>query len=254
MAKIFCFSSTGNSLHIAKTMAKSLRAEVISMSGKPGICSDDLIGFVFPTYYLGMPVSVKQYISKLEITNKEAYVFAVVSYGGKVFGVLGQVEQLLRTKGLTLQYGKYIKSVENYLPLYTVNNQDEVHRQQDEEIGKACAQIVAREKINRERASVLDKIAYLSFPGRNGNNDRYFVVSSACTGCGVCAGICPRENIELQQGRPVFLHQCEHCIACMHACPSQAINWKKSTQAKERYRNPNVGAKELADFCGKKSR
>lgn len=253
MAKLFCFSATGNSLHLAKTLADPLRAQIVSISSAPGVCDDEVIGFVFPVYYLGLPKSVARYITGLTITHKSPYLFAVASYGGKGQGALRQAGQLLKGKGHRLQYGQYIKSVENYISLYSLNNEAPVHKNQDEALQRIRSDVASKTQTEMERLRLSDKLSYLAFPGNNGHQDKHFTLDGHCTGCGVCATICPQGNINVKPSGPCFLHQCEHCFACVHACPFKVINWKASTQGKERYRNPNIRAKELIDFCGKKT-
>ena len=45
-----------------------------------------------------------------------------------------------------------------------------------------------------------------------------------CKGCGICAKVCPANNIKLVEGRPVWLHHCETCYACYNWCPNRAIH------------------------------
>lgn len=250
MAKIYCFSSTGNSLHIAKTLAKYLPGEVVSMSAAPQTCEDEVIGFVFPVYYWGLPKCVVQFIQDLQINAAHPYIFALPCYGGKALGVLGQVGQLLRAKGLQLAYGKYIRSVENYILDFATNNEEEVHKIQAAETLTACADIAYRVQEETDDTSLESRQVYQGYPGHKGDCDRNFLVEDGCTGCGVCAGICPSHNIAIQEGRPVFQHHCQHCIACLHACPAAALQWQDRTQGKARYRNPHIPPAELIQFCG----
>ena len=60
-----------------------------------------------------------------------------------------------------------------------------------------------------------------------------------------CQKVCPANNIEIKSGKLYFRHKCEHCLACVHNCPVQAINWKHKTDGKERYRNAGVRLNEL---------
>ena len=64
---------------------------------------------------------------------------------------------------------------------------------------------------------------------------RGFRVTDACTGCGLCQRLCPLRNIRLEQGRPVWGERCTHCMACICACPAQAIEYKNHSQGKPRY-------------------
>lgn len=53
---------------------------------------------------------------------------------------------------------------------------------------------------------------------------------SHCTGCGTCAGICPRNNIEMQRGQegtyfPIFKDfNCQACSLCVEACPGRSTD------------------------------
>lgn len=54
-------------------------------------------------------------------------------------------------------------------------------------------------------------------------SDRAFTVSAAYNGCGICARVCPVDNIEMADGRPVWQNRCENCLACVNWCPREAI-------------------------------
>lgn len=53
-----------------------------------------------------------------------------------------------------------------------------------------------------------------------------FTISEECISCGSCAKVCPCHNIELQDGKPAFLHHCTNCMACVSFCPKRAIGCK----------------------------
>ncbi|SUY47595.1 4Fe-4S ferredoxin [Clostridium putrefaciens] len=38
---------------------------------------------------------------------------------------------------------------------------------------------------------------------------------------------------------------CTECLACLHLCPVQAIQYGKGTESKGRYKNPNVSIDEM---------
>ena len=67
-----------------------------------------------------------------------------------------------------------------------------------------------------------------------------------CVGCGTCAQICPRGNIRMEGGKPVFGENCMGCLSCVQLCPMEAINIGKITEKRERYPNRRVTAAELA--------
>ena len=247
MATVFCFTSTGNSLYAAKKIAEKIGGRVASINGKAGDCDDDVIGFVFPNFFGGLPRIARRFIAEMRIVNKDAYVFAVVTCGGAGFGVLGLIKKLLKSKKIHLYYGATITSVSNYLPLYEVNDSEALKQKVDEKIAE-IADDVKNRKANRisSALSFLNKLIYLAYP--NEKSDRYFVVAPTCTGCGICQKICPAMNVSMEAGNPVFQRKCEHCLACLHHCPAQAIDWKEKTKGKERFRNAGVSLDELIAF------
>jgi len=48
-----------------------------------------------------------------------------------------------------------------------------------------------------------------------------------CTGCGWCARSCPRNNITMTGGRPVFDNSCVICMRCLYGCPEKALSLRK---------------------------
>ncbi len=48
--------------------------------------------------------------------------------------------------------------------------------------------------------------------------------SEKCTGCGECASVCFRQDIEMKDNKAVFQNQgCFHCGHCVAVCPAKAI-------------------------------
>ena len=60
---------------------------------------------------------------------------------------------------------------------------------------------------------------------------------SRCVGCGKCAAVCPLNNIAMEDGRPKWGGSCTHCMACVHRCPHQAVEFRKITVGKNRWYN-----------------
>ncbi|MCL2503387.1 MAG: EFR1 family ferrodoxin [Coriobacteriia bacterium] len=246
MATVFCFSSTGNSLYAAKKIAERIGGDVVPMGKEPVTVDDAVIGFVFPVYFWGLPRMVDCFIEGLQVEDKEAYVFAVATYGSIMYGVLGQVRDLLAKKGGSLAYGKNIKMVENYIPGYKVNDSEAFKQRIDEDIATIAKAVQNRERNRVQPATFINTLLYRSYPDQQ--SDQHFTVSSECDGCSVCRRVCPAGNIGMEEGRPVFRHQCEHCLACVHNCPACAVDWKHKTEGKERFLNPGIALAELIAF------
>ena len=59
-----------------------------------------------------------------------------------------------------------------------------------------------------------------------------------CRGCGLCARLCPVDNVELCAGRAHFGEGCVLCLRCLHACPQEAIQIGRLTAGKLRWKGP----------------
>lgn len=246
MATIYCFTSTGNSLYTANAIADKIGGQVLPMRNVPTVCEDDVIGSVFPSYFWGLPRMVRRFAETLQITNKDAYVFAVVTGGGPLPSVLGVFNRCLKRGNIRLRYGERVVTVSNYLPMHEPKD-SEVLRDKVKAQTDRIANAVANRTENRiPRPSFLNALAFSLMPKQD--SDQYFDVSTSCTGCTTCQKVCPAGNITMEASRPVFRHNCEHCLACVHHCPTQAIDWKGKTQGKARYRNAHVTLDEMIAF------
>lgn len=246
MATIFCFTSTGNSLYVAKKIAEKIGGKVLPMNNGRVQTEDDIIGFVFPVYFWGLPRMVEHFVTEMGISNKDAYVFSVATSGGPGFGVLGRLKKLLQAKGISLRYGTRLISVSNYLPEYEAKDSEAIRRRVDEKLVRIVDAISSRRFNRIQDYTAINKMIYRAFPDKS--SDQYFTVASSCTGCTICQQVCPAKNITMVDGKPAFQHRCEHCLACIHNCPSHAIDWKQKTQGKERYRNAAISLNDLILF------
>jgi ferredoxin len=44
-----------------------------------------------------------------------------------------------------------------------------------------------------------------------------------CVGCGMCAKLCPMDNIALVERKAIASNRCTMCYRCINKCPRQAI-------------------------------
>ncbi|MCX5694554.1 MAG: EFR1 family ferrodoxin, partial [Candidatus Omnitrophica bacterium] len=66
-----------------------------------------------------------------------------------------------------------------------------------------------------------------------------------CTKCGLCVKVCPVMNIQMQDGKPVWLTHCQHCMGCLQWCPVEAIQYRSLTLGKKRYHHPDIQAIDI---------
>ncbi|MDN7013446.1 4Fe-4S ferredoxin [Methanoculleus sp. FWC-SCC3] len=255
---IYYFTGTGNSLAAAKKVAETLGdTEIVSIAafrdttGK--IYPDtDRVGIACPVYFSGLPAMVASFAERLDLTAAD-YVFSIVTHGGgggsaalrQLDGILGE-----RTgKGLDAGFGVHMPG--NYILMYgspAGEKRDRLLATADAELARIAGQIRDGKRTKLPRAPLTHLIRAVMYPrflSRIHGDERIFTVSEECTSCGICARVCPAENIEMVDGRPVWNHRCELCCGCIHLCPVEAIQAGKATEGRQRYRNPSVGIAEL---------
>ncbi|MCL2477388.1 EFR1 family ferrodoxin [Candidatus Bathycorpusculum sp.] len=252
---IYYFTSTGNSLQIARQLASTLKNTTLqSMTIQPPSQSiggqNQSIGFVFPVYFLGLPRIVKRFVQNLTI-QPETYCFAISNFGGSSMDSLGMLNDVLKQKGCYLSYGDGIKMPDNYIPRYDALPVDEAQKVIDAAMVKVntTAQAITKQTVQpiKRKAKLLCKIINDLFMYRNIENfDKKFAAdNTTCNGCNLCQNICPVQNITTDNHQPVWHHQCERCMACIQWCPTQSIQYGKKTAAFKRYHNPTINAQDI---------
>ena len=103
--EIYYFSGTGNTLFVVKELQKRLPntklIPIVSILNKKVIkTTNEIIGFIFPTYLLTMPVPVKNFIEKLDLSSAK-YIFAIGTRGGAETRAFQHINSILKKKGKT---------------------------------------------------------------------------------------------------------------------------------------------------------
>ena len=250
---VFYFSGTGNSRYVARRLAEGLGDQIYSMSDclqqqslSFTLADDERLGFVFPTYFYGFPTLVREFMERLEITGyKTQYIYVITSCGGDSGNLLRQCGRLLAKKGLRLNAADELRQPDNYILMFNLltpeDKQAQIHVQADKKIEALITAIqqktlgIARGGIGRWFKTKFSYPLYLC-----NRHTRCFYTTDVCTGCGLCAQVCPSKTIVMHEGRPQW-HQpeCTQCLACLHHCSERAVQHKKRTETRGRYLHPN---------------
>ena len=245
--KIFYFTATGNSLYVAKRIGGELYS--IPQMLKAGRCEfdDEAIGFVFPCYGLGLPRLVIDFIQKGQF--QAGYFFAVMTYGNMAAAGLSHLERVGGAAGIKFNYTNEILMVDNYLPLFKIEDQlkKEDSKKIEEQLDRIVNEIKARQKKLTRKwvgAVAFSKVIYDFFSRRQFDaGDKRFIVQDNCNNCTICEKVCPKSNIKVDRN-PIFLHKCDGCYACIHHCPQLAIHLK-AERSKARFINQHVKLQEV---------
>lgn len=243
--KIFYFTTTGNSLAVARAIGGELFPLVgASASGRLEWDDEEAIGVVCPVYFGMLPAPVAEFLGRVSL--RAPYRFLVLTCGNTpAFAVNDRHEW---------DYVASIRMVDNYFPMFDVARQ--VRDLPSKHVGEALERIVdeiGRRVARRERPTVYGRIAgwYMrAFPLSPRAYERFYVDADKCTSCGTCVRLCPIGNLSMSAGLPVIGDRCLTCGACYHNCPSGAIRYR-GEKGRVQYRHPGV---TLGDILRSSSR
>jgi ferredoxin len=249
--KILYLTSTGNCLYIAKRIGGELLSIPRLQKENRYDITDDVVGIIVPIYCFDIPRIARNYLDKVNI--KAEYVFTIMTYGNLSMAALRQMKKLLRKRGVSLNYSNEIKMVDNYLPLYEVEEQ---LKKQNYEIIEFNIKTIINDINERKNILVKHNIfqKYMTYKyskyyakGKGNFNkataSKLFSINNKCNGCGICSKVCPIKNI-IFNGKPEYNNNCEFCLACIHSCSQNAIHLQNEKSIK-RFTNPNVKVSEI---------
>ncbi|KNY25365.1 EFR1 family ferrodoxin [Pseudobacteroides cellulosolvens] len=255
---LYYFSGTGNSYHIAKELQKTIKdcelKAITEVYKETKISSgSEKVGIVFPLYFQSMPKVVMDFIERLDVKSPK-YIFAVITRGGKAYqgGALGHLQKTLKSLGVKLSAGFYVRMPENYIPMLKVNSkkeQEKIFNEAQQKLKIISDYINSNvNKLDREFLTFLRPIMHNKFIGGLDKYNEGFNVNDNCNSCGLCEKVCKFHNIRLTNGKPAWQNNCQACLACINYCPKRSIEYKNSTKGKERYNHPEVPASVYIDI------
>lgn len=275
--EIYYFSGSGNSLHVARELQKRIPGTniipIVGLLDNKVIESNaETMGFVFPIHGMTIPVPVKKFIKKLNLTSTQ-YLFAIATRGGTIHNAFTVIDKILIKKD---------KQLDSYFSITLFSNDPKLEGWKcpsTEEIKEieikiqnrldSIQKIIQNQEINRETDLegvsfpynhfvnfLLEKIIHLSMKYLveiKGLND-YFYADEKCVGCGTCEKVCLSKKIKIIDNRPVWQNnvKCHFCYACLNFCPRQAVQIKSKwymrsyTQEKERYPHPFATVEDIS--------
>lgn len=243
LLKILYFTSTGNSLYVAKQFKD---AELLSIpqliKNENYNIEDDIIGIIFPCYYISVPHNIKNYLEKANI--KADYIFSVVTYGSSY-----QKTQHILNGYINIDYAGSVRMVDNYIPVFDM--EDEISKKTQKDIDAEINQIImdVNNKIKNFKSNKLKFHAYSkaadTFEKQISKNDKLSVDYDECIECQICVNICPNDNITFTD-KIIIGDDCLFCLGCYHACTKYCIHALKEN-TKTQFRNENIELNEIIE-------
>ena len=261
--KVLYFTASGNSLHIAKSIVDSIGGELLSIPRmiKEGSYefTDEKIGIVFPVYGHGVPSYVVDFLRKAKFNTN--YLFAVSTYGVYSGAVATHLTDIANESGHDFSYINTIQMVDNYLPTFDMKKEgaNEGKKGEEERLETIKADIASSKKwiipenflrkmvfnlLHSRKKPFSKKQLKLHIYGEGIEN--YVYTDNNCTGCGLCASVCPVGNIEVDKENKTiaFNDKCFGCFACLHNCPARNIHIRGEVSG-DRFRNSHIKVSEI---------
>lgn len=242
--KIFYFSATGNSLHLALSLGGKALSVVRCMEDNACCYKDDVIGFVFPIHFGQVAPPMIEFVKMAQLEAR--YLFFIGTYGHYAANALRQFEALLETKGLKADYGCDVEMVDSWLPRYAIENERALlpRRRVEEHILQIRRDIEARKTRSVSYSAIATVASFFGQRQKYRNICSNFEFQGQCNSCGVCQDVCSQHNILLQGGRPHFGEACISCLACVHWCPQNVIHLKNEKSG-ARFHHAGVSLRQM---------
>ncbi len=261
ISMIFYFTGTGNSLYVAKNIGESNNEALVSIAevmNSPkanyefDLKDNEAIGFVFPIYSWGPPKMVIQFIEKFKLNNyNNHYMFAIATCGKNIGNSMELLDFHLKKKNLALKSGFSIVMPNNFIGLGNVDTPSA----ESKKLSEAEVTLKHINGIIKDRKVDVYETAKGAVPGlltsminpmfnKKATSPKKFYTNDKCIACGLCSLVCNTQTIKVLS-KPTWGTECAQCMACLHLCPTEAIQFSKGSEKKGRYKNPNISVDEL---------
>jgi len=251
---VFYFTATGNSLFVAKQLSDAPLSIPQELKKTDLVYEADEIGFVFPDYAAAAPVIVQEFVAKG--TFKAPYIFSVITFGNASVNVAEWWDEYAKGKGIVNNYIQPILMVDNYLPVFDMNQQMAIDKHVDENLARILEDIGAHKNVIAP-----SEMGMFSKDILKQMQDQHFSMTAErllelkpdrCVECMTCEKVCPHKNFRLGNNGLEFSGKCEYCLACVHACPQKALTLKSNwpgmpgeRNPEARYRHPEISLGEI---------
>ena len=230
------FTGSGNCLYVARRIGGTLLSIPQLMRQESIEIADEAVGIVCPVYNCEMPMMVRDFLNTYGMGYGEAYAHAKLA---------------AEDTGLTLRYVNSVQMVDNFIPYFDMQEQIDTLPQKNVEgqLDTVCSEIAARKTVE-VRITPITKVLMALYQKRlaqrwlRKDTALSYTVNDSCVHCGICARVCPANNITVTKEKVTFSDHCEVCYACLHNCPQHAIHMPLEAGTAQ-FRNEHVSLQDM---------
>ena len=233
------------------------------------------LGFIFPVHGWRVPRLVRDFIGRTQVAlaidkdfdreskqtqlgenqQKQVFAYAVCTAGDSIGLTIENLNDTIASNASLKEIGiQHVSSSyslimpESYvgLPFMDVDPKEKEIRKKEKsalELEVICEEVFNRkEGVNRLVKGPIPwfftQIVGGFFEHVLITDNRFHVTKDKCVKCGICANVCPVNDIDGGKGKmPKWLHHkdCLTCFCCYHHCPHHAIEFGHQTQKKGQY-------------------
>ncbi len=234
---IVYFSGTGGTARVARHLADALERRRVAVTvaalengagSTAAPAKADQLVILYPVYAAVAPQPVHEWIAAAPRGKGLKTAVLSVSGGGEVSPNTAcrvSVIRRLMHKGYDVTYERMLVMPSNCILGYG-EQLSALLLSEAPRKARSIADDLLAGRVRRTKPFVQDRVvSRLASVEHIGSRffGRRLKANDDCTGCGLCAERCPRGNIEMRNGRPVFGSRCVVCLRCVYGCPQQAV-------------------------------
>lgn len=235
---IYVFSGTGNTLSIAKKIAEVFNAKNVLTKVHRIEATDPKNVDLNATIGIGCTVAcwntyplVKKWLKELPVSNGTE-VFLFDSMGDSSFKMIASIAKQLENKGYKIIGSKEFKMPNNFLLVEKEEKQIKKTKKTMMLVEEYANDILDNKHVRVKGNFIFSILFFITSIIVNlwlvkffQNMITFKIDKTLCTKCNLCADICPKNNITMNEF-PVFNNKCEICLRCISYCPVKAISSK----------------------------